>query len=86
MVIHFWEYLRIYGPTFYKQLQAQQLINICKEYVLGLTMEIYRKEQPKGNLDDQKRNCEVSGTLYSALGVSWPNGQEHCTQPLGPIS
>ncbi|XP_033632852.1 coatomer subunit alpha-like [Asterias rubens] len=40
--------------------EAQQLINICKEYVLGLTMEIYRKEQPKGNLDDQKRNCELA--------------------------
>lgn len=28
-------------------LQAQQLMNICREYILGLSMEIQRKELPK---------------------------------------
>ena len=40
-------------------IQAQQLIGICREYILGLSMEAYRKEQPKSNLEQQKRICEV---------------------------
>ncbi|XP_072049664.1 coatomer subunit alpha-like [Amphiura filiformis] len=40
--------------------EAQQLIGICREYIVGLSMEAYRKEQPKSNLDQQKRVCELA--------------------------
>lgn len=40
--------------------QAQQLITICREYIVGLTMEIERKKLPKDTLEDQKRLCEVN--------------------------
>ncbi|XP_077985035.1 coatomer subunit alpha-like isoform X2 [Glandiceps talaboti] len=40
--------------------EAQQLIGICREYIVGLTMEIKRKELPKSSLEDQKRNCEMA--------------------------
>lgn len=40
-------------------LQAQQLITICREYIVGLCMEIERKKLPKETLDQQKRICEV---------------------------
>ncbi|XP_035684258.1 coatomer subunit alpha-like isoform X1 [Branchiostoma floridae] len=40
--------------------EAQQLLAICKEYIVGLSMEISRKEQPKANLDQQKRICEMA--------------------------
>ena len=39
--------------------QAQQLITICREYIVGLTMETDRKKLPKDTLDQQKRLCEV---------------------------
>ncbi|OXU23054.1 hypothetical protein TSAR_001438 [Trichomalopsis sarcophagae] len=39
--------------------EAQQLIHICREYILGLKMEIERKNQPKSNLSEQKRICEM---------------------------
>ncbi|XP_016405436.1 coatomer subunit alpha-like [Sinocyclocheilus rhinocerous] len=39
--------------------EAQQLITICKEYIIGLTMETERKKLPKDTLDQQKRLCEV---------------------------
>ena len=39
--------------------EAQQLIEVCREYVLGLQMELHRKELPKESIDDQKRSCEV---------------------------
>lgn len=40
--------------------EAQQLLAICREYVLGLTMEQARKELPKDSLDEQKRVCEMA--------------------------
>ncbi|KAL8592535.1 hypothetical protein ACOMHN_030220 [Nucella lapillus] len=40
--------------------EAQQLVEICREYILGLQMETYRKELPKGTLDQQKRQCEMA--------------------------
>lgn len=40
--------------------QAQQLITICKEYIVGLAMEVERKKLPKDTLEDQKRLCEVN--------------------------
>lgn len=39
---------------------AQQLLTICREYIVGLKMEINRKELPKETLDDQKRSCEMA--------------------------
>lgn len=39
--------------------EAQQLIEVCREYVVGLQMELYRKELPKESIEDQKRACEV---------------------------
>ncbi|XP_053408078.1 coatomer subunit alpha-like isoform X1 [Mercenaria mercenaria] len=40
--------------------EAQQLIEICREYIVGLTMEQTRKELPKATLQDQKRLCEMA--------------------------
>lgn len=46
--------------------QAQQLITICREYIVGLTMEIERKKLPKDTLEDQKRLCEVKMGLINS--------------------
>lgn len=40
--------------------EAQQLLHICREYILGLKMETARKELPKATLEDQKRLCEMA--------------------------
>ncbi|KAF3857928.1 hypothetical protein F7725_011129 [Dissostichus mawsoni] len=40
--------------------EAQQLITICREYIVGLTMETERKKLPKDSLDQQKRLCEMA--------------------------
>ncbi|CAO1311217.1 unnamed protein product [Diamesa hyperborea] len=40
--------------------EAQQLMTICKEYVVGLQMETHRKTLPKNTLDEQKRLCELA--------------------------
>uniref|UniRef100_A0A8C7Z830 Coatomer subunit alpha n=1 Tax=Oryzias sinensis TaxID=183150 RepID=A0A8C7Z830_9TELE len=40
--------------------EAQQLITICKEYIVGLTMETERKKLPKDTLEQQKRLCEMA--------------------------
>jgi len=39
--------------------EAQQLIEMCREYIVGLQMELFRKESPKDSIEDQKRVCEV---------------------------
>ncbi|XP_058799728.1 coatomer subunit alpha isoform X2 [Phymastichus coffea] len=39
--------------------EAQQLIEICREYILGLKMETERKNIPKISLRDQQRICEM---------------------------
>ncbi|KFD58197.1 hypothetical protein M514_00960 [Trichuris suis] len=41
-------------------LDAQQLIEICREYLIGLTMELKRKEMPKETLADQVRCAEMA--------------------------
>ncbi len=38
-------------------LESQQLIEICKEYIVGLQMSIAKKDLPK---DDEKRSCELA--------------------------
>ncbi|XP_065175789.1 coatomer subunit alpha-like [Sycon ciliatum] len=40
--------------------EVRQLISVCREYVLGLIMEVHRKDLPKGTLDEQKRLCELA--------------------------
>ncbi|XP_062572484.1 coatomer subunit alpha-like, partial [Saccostrea cucullata] len=40
--------------------EAQQLVEICREYIVGLSMEQNRKDLPKATLDDQKRICEMA--------------------------
>ncbi|KAJ7418410.1 coatomer subunit alpha-like protein [Pitangus sulphuratus] len=40
--------------------EAQQLIAICREYIVGLSMEIERKKLPKDTLEQQKRICEMA--------------------------
>ncbi|XP_026645773.1 coatomer subunit alpha [Microtus ochrogaster] len=40
--------------------EAQQLITICREYIVGLCMEIERKKLPKESLEQQKRICEMA--------------------------
>ncbi|MGH0185473.1 UNVERIFIED_CONTAM: hypothetical protein FKN15_018129 [Acipenser sinensis] len=40
--------------------EAQQLITICREYIVGLTMEVERKKLPKETLEQQKRLCEMA--------------------------
>ncbi|XP_064607662.1 coatomer subunit alpha-like [Liolophura sinensis] len=40
--------------------EAQQLIEICREYIVGLSMEVKRKDMPKSNLQEQKRLCEMA--------------------------
>jgi coatomer protein complex subunit alpha (xenin) len=40
--------------------EAQQLVEVCREYIVGLQMELYRKELPKESLEDQKRVCELA--------------------------
>nr|XP_011420529.2 coatomer subunit alpha [Crassostrea gigas] len=40
--------------------EAQQLVEICREYIVGLSMEQNRKELPKSTLEEQKRICEMA--------------------------
>ena len=42
-----------------EQAEATQLLEIAREYALGLSMELARKDLPKESLDDQRRSCEV---------------------------
>lgn len=43
--------------------EAQQLIAICREYIVGLMMEQERKTLPKTNIEQQKRVCEMAAYL-----------------------
>lgn len=45
--------------------QAQQLLTICREYVLGLTMEMTRKEMPKVHV-----HCTYPYTCMYSYGSS----------------
>lgn len=40
--------------------EAKQLLEICREYILGLLMEIERKSMPKESIENQKRSCEMA--------------------------
>jgi len=43
--------------------EAQQLIVVCREYIVGLMMEQERKSLPKSNIEQQKRICEMAAYL-----------------------
>ncbi|KAH8862847.1 Coatomer subunit alpha [Schistosoma japonicum] len=43
-----------------EESEARSLINICKEYIVGLSMEIARKSMPKETLAEQIRNAELA--------------------------
>ncbi|CCD73511.1 Coatomer subunit alpha [Caenorhabditis elegans] len=40
--------------------EAEQLITITREYLAALLLETYRKDLPKTNLEDAKRNAELA--------------------------
>jgi coatomer subunit alpha len=40
--------------------EAQQLLQICRDYILGLNMELQRKDMPKNSLGEMKRVCEMA--------------------------
>ena len=43
-----------------EEAEAVQLMEICMNYLVGLTMESARKELPKSNIEEQKRVCEMA--------------------------
>jgi coatomer subunit alpha len=40
--------------------EAKQLLEFCREYILGLMLESERKAMPKETLEQQKRSCEMA--------------------------
>lgn len=40
--------------------EAQQLIEICREYIVGIQLELQRKDLPKDTVEQQKRICEMA--------------------------
>lgn len=40
--------------------EAQQLLNICREYIVGIKMETNRKGLPNATIDDKRRHCEMA--------------------------
>jgi coatomer subunit alpha len=74
-------------------MEAQQLMQICREYLVGLLLETARKELPRESMDDAKRNLEMAAyfthceiqpvhkilTLRTAANLSFKNKQmRHC--------
>nr|CAD2134561.1 unnamed protein product [Meloidogyne enterolobii] len=74
-------------------LEAQQLLQICREYLVGLLLETARKELPRESTEDAKRNLEMAAyftncdiqpihkilTLRTAANLSFKNKQmRHC--------
>ena len=43
-----------------EEAEALQLREIATNYIVGLTMEIKRKEMPKATIEDQIRLCEMA--------------------------
>lgn len=41
-------------------VEVQQLIDICREYLVGLLLETARKELPRDNVENAKRNAEMA--------------------------
>ena len=61
---------------FFEIIQAQQLIEICREYIVGLQMEVKRKDMPKATLEEQKRISEVSTSTLIIHTVSHKNDKK----------
>lgn len=40
--------------------EAQELLNICREYIVGIKLETNRKGLPNATIDDKKRHCELA--------------------------
>lgn len=40
--------------------EAQQLLVICREYIVGIKMETNRKGLPNATIEDKKRQCEMA--------------------------
>ncbi|XP_037043594.1 coatomer subunit alpha isoform X2 [Bradysia coprophila] len=40
--------------------EAQQLLSICREYIVGLKMETTRKGLPNDTIEQRKRHCEMA--------------------------
>lgn len=40
--------------------EAQQLLSICREYIVGIKMETNRKNLPNTSIEDRKRHCEMA--------------------------
>uniref|UniRef100_A0A915NNF0 Coatomer subunit alpha n=1 Tax=Meloidogyne floridensis TaxID=298350 RepID=A0A915NNF0_9BILA len=74
-------------------LEAQQLLQICREYLVGLLLETARKDLPRESTEDAKRNLEMAAyftncdiqpihkilTLRTAANLSFKNKQmRHC--------
>ncbi|CAH8625441.1 unnamed protein product [Schistosoma guineensis] len=43
-----------------EESEARSLINICREYIVGLSMEMTRKSMPKDTITEQIRNAELA--------------------------
>jgi coatomer protein complex subunit alpha (xenin) len=70
-------------------MEAQQLVQICREYLVGLLLETARKELPRESVNDAKRNLEMAAyfthceiqpvhkilTLRTAANLSFKNKQ-----------
>nr|CAH8870640.1 unnamed protein product [Trichobilharzia regenti] len=50
--------LVVHSPS--EEAEAKSLINICREYIVGLSMEMTRKSMSKDTLPDQIRNAELA--------------------------
>ena len=44
-----------------KEIQtSEEIIGVCREYILGLSLELHRQGIPKDTLEQQQRNCELA--------------------------
>ena len=44
-----------------KEIQtSEEILGICREYILGLSLELHRQAIAKDSLDQQLRNCELA--------------------------
>lgn len=74
-------------------MEASQLLQICREYLVALLLETARKEIPRESVDNAKRNLEMAAyfthceiqpvhkilTLRTAANLSFKNKQmRHC--------
>jgi coatomer protein complex subunit alpha (xenin) len=77
--------------------EAKFLVAKCREYILGLQMELYRKELAKDSIEDQKRNVELAAyfthcdlerahlilTLRTAMNLAFKLKNYHSASSFG---